>query len=112
MLLLIVLMLILIYSHMFLPDSQNKRQSEIQSLIKAACLEFPVTANKQTKATMKKSTDKLPTVDTENKLQIESNFYCLLSAIFLFVEQEPFYHVPMNLDVNFWHVHQENFEDL
>ena len=27
----------------------------------------------------------------------------------LFIEEEPFFHVPMHLDVNFWRVRQENF---
>ena len=40
---------------------------------------------------------------------IEKNFESLLSTIVLFIEQEPFSNVPMNLDVNFWHIHQENF---
>src|SRR5687767_11248129 len=97
---------------MFLPVSQSKHQSEIQSLIKTACLELPATASKQSKAASKKSPYKPQTVATENKFQIEKNLYSLLSTIFLFIEQDPFFDVPMNLDVNFWHVCQENFTQL
>jgi hypothetical protein len=30
----------------------------------------------------------------------------------LFIEQEPFSNVQLNLDVNFWHIHQENYNNV
>ena len=42
---------------------------------------------------------------------IERNFDSLLLTIVLFIDQEPVSNVAMTLDVNFWHIHQENFTD-
>ena len=46
----------------------------------------------------------------EDFLIIDDDFKSLFSTIVLFLEQELFSSVSMNLDVNFWHIHQENFD--
>src|SRR5687767_2289636 len=58
-----------------------------------------------------RNTSKATAKDTsdENKFRKEHNFETLLSTVALFIEQEPFSHVSMCLDVNFRHVQQENF---
>ena len=50
-----------------------------------------------------------PTVPVQNMYLSEKNFELLIPTMVLFIEQDPFYNTPMNLDVNFWRVQQEFF---
>ena len=47
-------------------------------------------------------------VPEDEKFSVEKNFESLLSTIILFLEQDTFLNAPMNLDVNFCHVCQDN----
>ena len=48
-------------------------------------------------------------IEGNNMFLLEENFKCLLSTIILFLEQDNYFNVPLNLDVNFRCVHQDNF---
>ena len=85
---------------MFVPVSQTKLESDIQSLITKACLEISARRN-QAKANPKNTPDTPQAVTADDMLLIEKNFDSLFSTIVLFIEQDPFSNVPMNLDVNF-----------
>ncbi len=93
----------------FLPDTCVLLQAEIQTLIKTAVLDL---ATKSQNKTSMETSEKLSTAETESKFWKEHNFETHLSTVTLFIEQEPFLHVPMNLDVNFCCVRQENFTQL
>ena len=57
---------IALFINIFLPDSRTKLQVEIQSLIKTACLELAANTSNKSKAASKKTSDKPPTIATEN----------------------------------------------
>ena len=93
----------------FSPGSWTDLESKIQSLIKEACdMLWPKRVQYQ--ATPKDTPDIPQDVPVKDFLSINDDFKSLLSTIVLFLEQEPFSSVSMNLDVNFWHIHQENFD--
>lgn len=48
----------------------------------------------------------------DSMMSEERNFESLLSTLVLFIDQEPFSNVAMNLEVNFWHVCQGNFSNI
>src|SRR6478735_8401872 len=52
----------------------------------------------------------LAVASTNPELQCEQHFDTLFSTIVLFLEQDPFTNIAMNLDVNFCRVKQENFK--
>ena len=86
---------------MFVPVSQTVLESDIQSLIMKACSEISSRQRSHAKAPHKDTPDIPQAVTADDMLLIEKNFDSLLSTIVLFIEQEAFSNVPMNLDVNF-----------
>ena len=83
-------------------------EGKIQSLILEAFIKlWPKCI--QEKDTPKDKADITEDVPVEESFHIERNFDSLFSTIILFLEQEPYTSVPMNLDVNFWRFNQENF---
>jgi hypothetical protein len=92
--------------------SQTQLQLAIQKVLKSAYAKIPFNQLHQSKATSKNNSEKPQAVPTDNVFFIEKNFDSLLPTIVLFINQEPFSNVAMNLDVNFWHVQQENLIQL
>jgi hypothetical protein len=64
----------------------------------------------QDQATPKDTSDVHQAVPVEDFLLKDNDFKYLLPTIVLFIEQELYSNVSMNLDVNFWEIHQENFD--
>ena len=75
--------------------------------MEACCALFPKCSQDQT--TPKGTSDVHQVVPVEDFL-LKDNFKSLLPTIVLFIEQEPYSNVSMNLDVNFQEIHQENFD--
>ena len=50
-------------------------------------------------------------MEGNNKFLLEDNFKSLLSTIVLFLDQDTYFNVPMNLDVNFCCVRQDNLTE-
>lgn len=94
---------------MFVSVSQTDLQSKIQKLIIKACIETAPGPCSQAKTNIKYTSNTPKAVLLNKIIQVEKNFDSLFSTIILFIEQEPFSNVPMNLEVNFWHVHQGNW---
>src|SRR5687767_2211830 len=96
---------------MFVPDSQYDLESNMQSLImEAYCALWPKSGQDQ--ATPKDTSDVYQTIPVEDFLLKENEFKSLHPTIVLFIEQEPYSNVSMNLDVNFWEIHQEKFDKV
>src|SRR5688500_6429417 len=91
---------------MLLADFRTELQTEIQTQIKKTMSDV---SNRQKKTTPKDTSDTFQAEKLDEIFQVDENFHSFLSTIVLFIEQEPFSNVPMNLDVNFRHVNQENY---
>ena len=81
----------------------------MQKLIKTTCDTISARLKKKPKGPTKETPSTPQTKGTENMFQIENNFESMISTIILFIEQEPFSNVLMNLNVNFRRVQQGNF---
>ena len=81
---------------LLVPVSRFKLQSEIQKIIETGCSGLN---NTQRYVTI--PSDLPQGVPVDDMFGMEKNFDFLLTTIHLFVEQEPFINVPMNLDKNF-----------
>ena len=92
---------------MFVPVSRSELQSEIQKIIETGCSGL----NKGQLFTQVPS-DLPQGVPVDDMFGMEKNFESLLTTLDLFIEQEPISNVPMNLDVNFWHVRQDTFFEV
>ena len=94
---------------MFLSDAQTKAQSDIQELNKEACLKVSTKEHVQTQLFTKDASNSPQADSSQDLYQIEKIFESHLSTIVLFIDQDPYFNVAMNLDVNCCRVHQENF---
>jgi hypothetical protein len=73
----------------------------IQKVLKKAYDDIPFSQLHQSKGTSKNNSEKPLAVPADNMFFIEKNFDFLLPTIDLFINQEPFSNVAMNLEVNF-----------
>src|SRR5687768_4932745 len=94
---------------MLVSNSRSNLESNLQSLIMEACCALWCKSD-QEQATPKDTFDVHHAVPVEDFLLKENEFKSLLPTVVLFIEQEPFSNVLMNLDVNFWEIHKENFD--
>ena len=85
----------------FVLVSCTQLQSEIQAIIKDACLGIAKRQHGQGNAAPIEISDTPLSVSVQNMYSSEKNFNSLIPTIVLFIEQDPFYNAPMNLDVNF-----------
>jgi hypothetical protein len=97
---------------LIVPDSQIELQSKIQALVKDATKEVYSNKWNWLKASPKDYSDIFDENSAKDIFIIRKIFESLLSTIVLFIEQEPFTNVPMNLNTNFWHVRQENYTKI
>ena len=78
--------------------------------MEAYCALWP--RHSQDQAISNNTSDVHQTIPAEDFLLKQNDFKCLLPTDVLFIEQEPFSNVSMNLDVNFQDIHQENFDKV
>ena len=71
---------------------------------------IPIKQCVQAKPASKDTSEFEETVLGDSIFVVEKNFDSFFSTIILFIEQDPFFKVAMNLDVNFQQVHQENYK--
>ena len=86
---------------------QNQLKFDIQNEVKKGFLKY---LEFQTKL-YTTSQDRQPhtIIEGDKMFLLEENFKCLLSMIILFLEQDNYFNVPLNLDINFCCVHQDSF---
>ena len=96
---------------MFL-ESQTQLQSNIQSCIQETSKEIYANKSNWVKTAQKDPSDLSDSSPLDQMFIIDKKFNSLFSTIALFIKQEPFSNVSMNLNANFRCVQQENYTKI